>query len=113
LLLLLCLLLQSAQPVYETHNTCSPRRTHKIKFTCLRCGAINIKPVNPHAWNNGSVFAKCGKCDITHKLTDNLKLFHELSGPVFGPPDAQLYADLDLPPRFKLKLDWDMPLDDA
>jgi hypothetical protein len=29
---------------------------------------------------------RCGCCNITHKLIDNLKLFHELSGPVFNTP---------------------------
>lgn len=36
--------------VYESDNTFSPRRGHKIKFTCRRCGGVNIKPVNIHAW---------------------------------------------------------------
>lgn len=91
------------QPVYETFNTSSPRRTRKIQFKCLLCGAVNIKPINPHAWAEGSVFAKCGKCDITHKLKDNLKLFHELSGPVFSYVDKERYQNLDLPERFRLK----------
>ena len=63
--------LQPAPPegeVYETSNTTSPRRTHKIKFTCGRCDAVNIKPINPHAWTAGSVFARCGKCNVTHKV---------------------------------------------
>ncbi|WIA44069.1 hypothetical protein OEZ86_010429 [Tetradesmus obliquus] len=74
------------EAVYETFNTKHKRRTMKIKFTCKRCGATTIKPVNPHAWTSGTVFAKCGCCNITHKLIDNLKLFHELSGPVFNTP---------------------------
>ncbi|KAF6259775.1 hypothetical protein COO60DRAFT_973060 [Scenedesmus sp. NREL 46B-D3] len=44
--------------VYETFNTKHKRRTMKIKFTCKRCGATTIKPVNPHAWTSGTVFAK-------------------------------------------------------
>lgn len=62
----------------------SPRRTARIRFTCRRCGATTQRPVNPHAWRRGTVFATCGGCGVTHKLVDNLKLFHELSGPVFG-----------------------------
>jgi hypothetical protein len=62
----------------------SPRRTARIRFTCRRCGATTQRPVNPHAWRRGTVFATCGGCGVTHKLVDNLNLFHELSGPVFG-----------------------------
>jgi hypothetical protein len=58
----------------------------QIKFTCRICEGVNIKPINPHAWKTGSVFARCSGCNITHKLIDNLKLFHELNGPVFSPP---------------------------
>lgn len=89
--------------VYETNNTFSPRRTHKIKFTCRICGAINIKPINPYAWEHGSVFAKCGGCSITHKLIDNLKLFHELSGPVFSHPPPEY----TIPDSLKLARDAD------
>lgn len=45
-------------PVYEETHNGSPRRTAKIQFTCNLCGATNIKPVNPHAWRTGTVFAK-------------------------------------------------------
>lgn len=85
---------QGLGAVYETFNDASknPRRTAKIRFSCKRCGATTIKPVNPHAWATGTVFAKCGGCQVTHKLIDNLKLFHELNGPVFNeappPPGA-------------------------
>eukprot|EP00879_Flechtneria_rotunda_P001844 GHRR01002011.1.p1 GENE.GHRR01002011.1~~GHRR01002011.1.p1 ORF type:complete len:295 (+),score=88.13 GHRR01002011.1:172-1056(+) len=65
------------EQVYETFNTKHKRRTMKIKFKCKRCGATTIKPVNPHAWAHGSVFAKCGKCQVTHRLIDNLKIFYE------------------------------------
>jgi len=84
--------------VYETNNTCSPRRTQKIKFTCRVCNSINIKPINPHAWQKGSVFARCSGCNITHKLIDNLKLFHELNGPVFPRPAP----DFDIPESLRL-----------
>jgi hypothetical protein len=36
----------------------------QIKFKCKRCGATTIKPINPHAWASGSVFAKCGCCQV-------------------------------------------------
>lgn len=36
----------------------------QIKFKCKRCGATTIKPVNPHAWATGTVFAKCGCCQV-------------------------------------------------
>lgn len=90
---------QSSGLVFETNNTSSPRRTSKVKFSCNRCGAVNIKPVNPHAYASGSVFAKCGSCNITHKLIDNLKLFHELSGPVFNvaPNFSKLPEDFPWP----------------
>ncbi len=35
---------------------------------------MNIKPINPHAYSEGSVVAKGGSCNVTHKLIDNLKL---------------------------------------
>jgi hypothetical protein len=65
-------------------DSASPRRTARIRFTCRRCGATTQRPINPHAWRRGTVFATCGGCGVTHKLIDNLRLFHELSGPVFG-----------------------------
>jgi hypothetical protein len=65
-------------------ESASPRRTSRVRFTCRRCGATTQRPVNPHAWRRGTVFATCGGCGVTHKLVDNLRLFHELDGPVFG-----------------------------
>ena len=47
-----------------------------------------MKAVNPHAWATGTVFGRCDGCHVIHKLTDNLELFHEMSGSVMGtPPD--------------------------
>lgn len=40
----------------------------QIKFTCNLCGVTTIRPVNPHAWTHGSVFGRCGGCDIIHKV---------------------------------------------
>jgi ribosomal protein S27E len=39
-------------------NTCTFAVAVQIKFKCKRCGATTIKPVNPHAWTSGTVFAK-------------------------------------------------------
>eukprot|EP00884_Botryococcus_braunii_P010580 jgi/Botrbrau1/19523/Bobra.0035s0022.1 len=55
----------------------NPRRTRKVRFTCNLCGNTYVRPVNPHAWTKGSVFAKCEECNVVHKLVDGLKLFHE------------------------------------
>ena len=46
------------------------------------CGTTNLKAVNPHAWATGTVFGRCDGCQVIHKLTDNLELFHELQGSV-------------------------------
>lgn len=40
------------------------RGSLQIKFTCKRCGATTIKPINPHAWATGTVFATCGCCQV-------------------------------------------------
>ncbi|PRW20862.1 Fructose-1-phosphate phosphatase [Chlorella sorokiniana] len=66
-----------------------PRRTQTLRFTCNLCGETNDCEVNPHAWNKGSVFARCQGCTAVHKLRDNLKIFHELAGPVFPPRDLR------------------------
>lgn len=44
--------------VFET-SSASPRRTCKVKFTCNICKATNIKPINPVAFREGTVFARC------------------------------------------------------
>ncbi|KAL4451880.1 hypothetical protein ABPG75_007542 [Micractinium tetrahymenae] len=62
-----------------------PRRTQMLRFTCNLCGEVNDCEVNPHAWDKGSVFARCEGCTAVHKLRDNLRIFHELAGPVFPP----------------------------
>lgn len=95
--------------VYEAFNSASPRRGHKVRFTCRRCGATSIRPVSLHAFRAGSVFARCGRCHVTHKLVDNLKLFHEMAGNVFEPPAPPLppgsAAARRLPPELQLRLD--------
>ena len=50
------------------------------------CGTTSVKAVNPHAWATGTVFGRCDGCQVIHKLTDNLELFHELSGSVLDKP---------------------------
>ncbi|GBF92298.1 hypothetical protein Rsub_05381 [Raphidocelis subcapitata] len=95
-----------ADGVYESFSS-SPRRGHKIKFTCRRCGATSIRPVNIHAWREGTVFARCGRCRVTHKLIDNLKLFHEMSGAVYDGPHPPLEPGRQsgLPPGLQLRLE--------
>jgi hypothetical protein len=39
----------AGEGVYESFSA-SPRRAHKVKFTCRRCGATSIRPINIHAW---------------------------------------------------------------
>jgi hypothetical protein len=56
----------------------------QVTFTCNLCGTGNWKEVNPHAWQKGSVFARCEGCSAVHKLVDNLRIFHELQD-VFPP----------------------------
>ena len=61
----------------------SERRTSRLSFKCLRCDTKNLHAVNPHAFNYGTVFAKCRGCGVTHKIIDNLKVSSE-SGHVLG-----------------------------
>lgn len=63
----------------------SPRRRIAVEFTCNKCGERTTRAINPHAYKEGTVFVQCKGCDVFHKLVDNLNLFHELKGPVFGP----------------------------
>ncbi|PSC69566.1 Fructose-1-phosphate phosphatase [Micractinium conductrix] len=65
------------------------RRTQMLRFTCNLCGEVNDAAINPHAWKSGSVFARCQGCTAVHKLKDNLRIFHELAGPVFPPPELR------------------------
>lgn len=63
-----------------------PRRTARVSFTCNICSHRNEnRPINPHAWTNGSVFVRCEDCNLVHKLVDNLEIFHEMQGNVFPP----------------------------
>ena len=52
-------------------------------FTCNCCGARNYSRVNPRAFQEGTMAAQCKKCEVWHKITDHLKLFHQV-GPGQG-----------------------------
>ncbi|KAK9808502.1 hypothetical protein WJX73_002082 [Symbiochloris irregularis] len=80
-----------------------PRRKQRVRFTCNLCGEVNTKPVNPHAWNEGAVFARCEGCQVIHKLTDNLKLFHELKGPIYNTLTPEQIHSLKIPPGLPQK----------
>ena len=62
-----------------------------------------MSPVNPVAWEKGSIFIRCARCDVVHKVKDNLKIFHELAGQVYPmgtaatlPPEAAAAAEAAL-----------------
>lgn len=42
------------------------------------CGHRNEKLINPRAWHEGTVFARCDGCSVVHKLKDNLNLIDEI-----------------------------------
>ncbi|KAK9837850.1 hypothetical protein WJX74_006198 [Apatococcus lobatus] len=74
---------QEAQtpPAQDSEASVShPRRTKAVQYTCKRCGTVSTKLVNPHVWATGSVFARCNGCGVIHKLMDNLRVYHEVSG---------------------------------
>ncbi|KAF5195212.1 Zinc finger, DNL-type, Mitochondrial import protein TIM15 [Thalictrum thalictroides] len=58
--------------------TKSPRRRMLVAFTCNICGQRTTRAINPHAYNDGTVFVQCCGCNVFHKLVDNLNLFHEM-----------------------------------
>ncbi|XP_050877594.1 uncharacterized protein LOC127081376 [Lathyrus oleraceus] len=57
--------------------TKSPRRRMLIAFTCTICGQRTTRAINPHAYNDGTVFVQCCGCNAYHKLVDHLNLFQE------------------------------------
>ncbi len=69
-----------AQPTEHQWNDAnpSPRRTSRLHFTCNMCGHRNEKLINPRAWEEGTVFARCDGCSVVHKLKDNLNLIDEI-----------------------------------
>ena len=73
----------------ESDTRAHPRRTARVSFTCKLCKTRNTaRPVNPLAWRSGSVFIQCDRCEVVHKLKDNLKIFHELRD-VFPPRELR------------------------
>ncbi|KIZ00176.1 hypothetical protein MNEG_7781, partial [Monoraphidium neglectum] len=44
-------------------------------------------------------------CHVTHKLIDNLRLFHEMTGPVFDGAAPPLDPSVPLPPALQLRLE--------
>ena len=81
----------------------NPRRTRRLAWTCNLCGGRKVSPVNPLAWEKGSIFIRCSRCEVVHKVKDNLKIFHELAGQVYPvgntntlPPEAAAAAEAAL-----------------
>ena len=35
------------------------------------------------AFEEGTLVVQCGKCEVWHKIRDNLGLFHDMSGEIF------------------------------
>eukprot|EP00891_Asterochloris_glomerata_P000135 jgi/Astpho2/135/Aster-04600 len=64
----------------ELIETTHARRTKAVRFTCKLCGTTMTKAVNPHAWEQGSVFARCDgpRCKVIHNLVDNLRIIKYL-----------------------------------
>ncbi|KAF9621741.1 hypothetical protein IFM89_027595 [Coptis chinensis] len=58
--------------------TKSPRRRMLVAFTCKICGQRTTRAINPHAYNDGTVFVQCCGCNVFHKLVDHLNLFEEM-----------------------------------
>ncbi len=55
----------------------------QVGFTCHRCKARSYRPVNPMAFEEGTLVVRCGKCQVWHKIRDHLGLFHGMAGDVF------------------------------
>uniref|UniRef100_A0A7S0X048 DNL-type domain-containing protein n=1 Tax=Chlamydomonas leiostraca TaxID=1034604 RepID=A0A7S0X048_9CHLO len=87
------------EEIYVTNST-SPRRTKMVGFTCQRCGARNMSAINPNSFLSGTLVAQCAKCEVWHKLSDHLGLFHELKGPVFGRAKGPI-SMADIPPSLR------------
>ncbi|GAQ87769.1 hypothetical protein KFL_003760020 [Klebsormidium nitens] len=73
----------------------SPRRTLRVEFTCNKCWERTTRAINPQAYKTGTVFVQCKGCNVYHKLVDNLKLFHELKGPIYSPPGQLFHTPYD------------------
>jgi hypothetical protein len=77
-------LYQPSTPEFMSHQqlclSLSTAHPHvQIAFTCKCCGARNHSRVNPHAFLNGTLVARCASCERWHKLSDHFGLFHDLS----------------------------------
>ncbi|GAX74507.1 hypothetical protein CEUSTIGMA_g1956.t1 [Chlamydomonas eustigma] len=88
--------------VFVSEST-SPRRTKLIGFTCLCCNARSYRPVNPMAFEEGTLVVQCGKCEVWHKIKDHLGLFHEMKGEIFKRSIA--ISNEDIPPSLRLPLE--------
>ena len=84
--LLLCLSTLILRILRASFLPCLELVLLQVRYTCKLCGTTTTKAVNPHAWATGTVFGRCDGCQVIHKLTDNLELFHELSGSVINSP---------------------------
>eukprot|EP00271_Cylindrocystis_brebissonii_P013826 TRINITY_DN3416_c0_g1_i1.p1 TRINITY_DN3416_c0_g1~~TRINITY_DN3416_c0_g1_i1.p1 ORF type:complete len:344 (-),score=47.05 TRINITY_DN3416_c0_g1_i1:548-1579(-) len=86
-------------PVSSPLISKSPRRRKAVEFTCNKCGARTTRAINPLAYTDGTICVQCHGCGVFHKLVDNLNLFHELHGPIFGPaygvPDFDYHEPFD------------------
>eukprot|EP00798_Chlamydomonas_sp_ICE-L_P030942 gene30940-35999_t len=80
---------EDREPDVYTTSSESPRRTHMVGFTCLCCGARCHNQVNPTSFHDGTLAAKCGKCQSWHKIKDRFNLFgYELKGDEFVSPSV-------------------------
>ena len=69
-----------------------PASLLQVAFTCNACQHRSTKAINPSAYKTGTVFVQCEGCFVHHKLIDNLKLFHDMSGPIYGAAAARTPA---------------------
>ncbi|KAE8656083.1 Detected protein of confused Function [Hibiscus syriacus] len=58
------------------HGLSSPsRRVDGCAWPSLVCGQRTTRAINPHAYNDGTVFVQCCGCNVFHELVDNLNMF--------------------------------------
>lgn len=73
----LAIVRRDATPQQQEENL-HPRRTWRVRFTCDRCRTVNVKAVNPHAWECGAVLCRCEGCNVVHLLRDQRGVFDTL-----------------------------------
>jgi len=56
----------------------------QVAFTCNKCEGRTTRYINKEAYERGSVYLQCGKCEVWHLFKDNLDSMEEI-----------IYADLD------------------